>query len=250
MHLPATKANGLIERVDRFMHDHPRYADESNLTARRILNDSESLKHADIGQYYLVRACVRSLYGDYGEAMRLLGVARRYPLAPAWLLSTHMGINANYLYATIAQEVMDEYTATLHTYVPDAGLHMASIGAFQSFNKLFEKANKANLAFADVRQAQRMHEAANLLARLETTDADCAKVIDVAGEELRARSLFWLDASPDLVVDYDMQEVGLTFRVDVRYTEACEMMNGVVHKLMERGLQSIPLTIAFLGTHA
>lgn len=95
--------------------------------------------------------------------------------------------------------------------------------------------------------AQLGKSAADLLKKLGVTDEQCAQVLDAAGAVLRERGLIWMNEQPNLIIDHEMQTVGMHYKVDVSYDEATDMFCELNDKLYPKNLLSLPFIVAFEG---
>lgn len=123
----------------------------------------------------------------------------------------------------------------------------AAIGAFQRIEELVAQATKAKLELASLAALPAWRTAARILQGRNFTDEQCAKVVDVAGEVLRDRELFWLGLQPKVVPDEGQGVVLLRYRVATSPASAAEMTGQMVAKLIDAGLDDAPLLITFVG---
>lgn len=196
-----------------------------------------------------MRALLACAQGDQPNMMRMLATAEKLGPNIAVLVSK-VHLNTYLLCASVAQENLPEYTATMHSYIPDAHLVMPAIGAFQAFEALYRRAEKAGIAFNGEYQLLSARAASEFLRNKGVEDATCAKVIDTAGEVLREHNLTWKAGSTDITVDMDAGTVVLHFKVDTTYKEAFQMLDELHDKLIERDLDTVPLYPMFRGARA
>lgn len=72
-------------------------------------------------------------------------------------------------------------------------------------------------------------------------------VVDLAGAMLREHSLFWLDVSPTLQFDEEMDCPGIRFFVALSPEDATRLNFQLIEQVIDRGLDSVPVTVGFIG---
>lgn len=88
-------------------------------------------------------------------------------------------------------------------------------------------------------------EAADMLQALGVTDTQCVQIFQTANTVLQTRSL--ISEAPNLIIDHEMQTVGLHYKVDTSYDEATDMLCELNQALLQKDLLNLPLIIAFQG---
>ncbi|KTT17967.1 hypothetical protein NS331_16555 [Pseudacidovorax intermedius] len=78
-------------------------------------------------------------------------------------------------------------------------------------------------------------------------DSEYARVLDLAGEMLRQRRLFWLDRSPRLLFDEEMDCHWVQFRIAVSPEDAADMTGELISLLVEADLDRLPINVSFYG---
>ena len=121
-------------------------------------------------------------------------------------------------------------------------------GAFQRINELVDQARKTQLDLSPLVHLDRFARAKAAIEHQGATDDDCARVVDLAGEVLRAKSLFWLDLAPEILAHGLDDPVVLLMRVDTTASEASQMSLDLVDKLIDSGMAQSPFLVSFVGT--
>lgn len=128
----------------------------------------------------------------------------------------------------------------------DVGLMLLSgSGAFFAASNLLIRADLANMS-QNFRQLEAMREIAKWVDG-QDLDEQISKVLDLAGEMMIFRRLFWLDLSPRIQFDAEMQCPGVRFLLEVTPEEAALMNEELIDKIVEAGLDAVPVTVGFIG---
>lgn len=244
----ADKVNDLLKEVEVLFGSAKRFYSQNHLYIRRLFKEAENMKNVSQTWSWIFRASIHGVVGEHDESMRLLDLADRLgDLDRTWYLQTHFSLNNKLLYASIAQKKCSEYTGFVHLHLHRAVEHLIFCGAFQKIEQVMERIHKANLSIRSPEFAQLGRSAAYLLGKLGVTDEQCAQVLDAAGTVLRERGLIWMNARPNLIIDQEMQTVGMHYKVDVGYDEATDMFCELSEKLREQDLLNLPFIVAFEG---
>lgn len=67
---------------------------------------------------------------------------------------------------------------------------------------------------------------------------------------MRERQLIWLDDAPQLSFDEEMDCPGVRWRVDMSPEDATDMSFKFIERLVAADLDSVPLTVGFIGSRA
>ncbi len=120
-------------------------------------------------------------------------------------------------------------------------------GGFVSAAGLLRQADLATMTpqFLDLDDLNRI---ADWAEQAKVPEADTCQVLDVAGELMRAQDLFWLDSTPTVLFDDEMQCPGIRFFVEVSPSEATAMNIEFTDRIVKLGLDSVPMTVGFIGT--
>lgn len=243
--LPETIAKTLLDEVAVILSASKRYLTNEGLTneaqtIRRLFRESDKLAKADALAAHSVRAQTYALLGDVDQASYYLNAALHlsndadvHSLACGVLINLGLFSEGQKHYLYGMNPVSGQYAR-----FGEGGL---ICGAFKQTRLFLSEARKMQLDLSAFRVDQ--VEAASRMADLNgLSDEVAGQILDVAGEVLRERHLFWLNPFPDLeIVDVpgELQSIFMTFRVDASSDEAFEMNMRVAELLAER-FDSIP----------
>ncbi len=119
--------------------------------------------------------------------------------------------------------------------------------AFSRIEALAVQAENARLDLSMLQALPDWRRAALAIAHQGMTDDECARIVDIAGEVLRSRSLFWLDRAPGVISNGIDHPVILNMRVATTPEDASAMTLEVVDKLCAAELQGSSFLISFTG---
>lgn len=127
---------------------------------------------------------------------------------------------------------------------------VTGVGGFRLVADLLDQARLAELGLDHVPQIEDIRQIAAFASRAPFSDEQYSAVLDVAGELLREQGLLWLDLSPQFSFDDEMDCPGVRFRVDLTADEAANMTFAFIDRIVHRNLDSVPLTVGFIGVKA
>ena len=245
--VPQKVASLIVQEVNEYITIAERHMLEDDPKYLDWLNRIEAMNVPELaGLRAYTYALVASVRGDVYDFERSIADARRGDVERSDILVLQLIGYANLSYATKASSAFQQ-----HVDIKNGNLqgHLnigACIGSFQRVSELMVQAKRANL---DLRWGaiEEWARASAILADRNCSDEECAKLLDVVGEVLRPRSLFWLDAHPKVLPDEEQGTVLLRFRVAVSPDEAATMSGEYVQKLVEAGLDDSPLMVNFVG---
>lgn len=248
--MPATIAYAVLEEINAHLVAARRFLEPSDPLYMGWLDKVERLPEEFAGARALVMASAAQVVGDVHRLEHFIAIARRADAPRQAILETQLVGYANLAYASKAngafRQAVDIRNGNISSFI-HIGL---SIGALQRMQELIDQARRANISLEGVSALRGFEGAAEILRAQSFSDEDCAKVIDAAGEVLRARSLFWLDSAPQVIADEGQALVLLRYRIDVTPIEAANACGELVEKLIARGLDTAPLVLTFVGAAA
>ncbi|GAB1828712.1 hypothetical protein [Achromobacter xylosoxidans] len=149
-----------------------------------------------------------------------------------------------------ALALLQEALAPQNGFFTDRAALAPAIGAFHTLKLRAAEAERMNIQLPDSFPAEAARKAAELLESYGTSDADVAAVLDVAGEVLRRRRLFFLGKGPRWsIVDHpELHAVHFLYEVDQTVDEVADM-NFEFAELLARRDGAIPesVVVSFTG---
>ncbi|MDQ0040805.1 hypothetical protein [Variovorax boronicumulans] len=206
------------------------------------------LEKADAGAFAVCSAQLSHFTGDVREMEDFIAVARKAGLLVQPIRETQLMGYVNLTFATKAQGVFRQAVDVRYGNIASFIQMGTVVGAFQGISELATQAEKANLSLSAVQRLPSWLRAAEVLREQDFSDEQCAQVMDLVGEVLRADKLFWLDAGAKVSIDEGQGVVLVRLRVATTPIHAADMTTRVVEKLIDKGLDSAPLLVNFVGT--
>jgi hypothetical protein len=131
-------------------------------------------------------------------------------------------------------------------------------GGSETILKLVVASAAASQVFSSAanRAIENSRNAAGALQRMGRSEDELAAILDVAGEVQREHRFLWLDRVPQVISLTGEESVDSApgvhyyFRVDASPAVAAEMTGEVGWRLVNRGLLSPGLSVAFVGSKA
>ena len=244
---PATIANRVAEQLQQRILSMAHFHSADDFLVLRWQEEIAKLAKVDRLAAALCGAYLAHMMGDSVRLEHELGVARSLNASHDVLTNCKLTSYSNLLFSSKALEVFrNDVDIRYQNIFANIDLAVLS-GAFQYSLHLVKQAESAQLEFPKS-FPRYMPIAAQILAAQGVTDDQCASVFDSAGEVLRARRLFWQETEPRVFVNESSGTVSVRFRVDTSPVEASQMTMQTVDKLIERGLDRVPLLISFTGT--
>lgn len=238
---PATIAADLSEQVKAWLRAATGYAEKSDFRVKLWLRDAERLAGVNAASGSIIRALVFQCVGDIESALywsnnvRQLGNSTEAAKLEAIILS-------NLGYFTKAAEQISNMAAADRAVdwqvLVLCGSFSGLLEADQRFPDAAAEGFKAAVALAD---GCRMS-----LGALRISEAHLRQVLDLAGEVLRERRLFFIGETP--VIHAHDEGVLYELLIDVEPAKAAELTNEVVHRMVASDLDVPGLAFAFVGT--
>lgn len=196
---PRTKGSNVLDRINAVLRETTHYLPREDWNVRQLLHLAEDLVQADPPTGHSAIAAVYQLTGDI-DAVRHHS-ANAIKLAPGEPIlsrnyATHL---ANLGFFSEAQE---EFVRIAN---PERGMMSATwpigyrSGAFCTMARYLAKARTMELELNGI-DVQTAEQAAELLARVDVTDASVAAVLDQVGQVMRDNKLFFVGEGPAVSV--------------------------------------------------
>ncbi len=219
---PKTKAAELNDQVNALVGQTTRWLTPDDMRLRRLIRQAEQLIGADPAEGHSSLAALYQLTGD--REITLHHADNAIQLAPGNPLyfgnkATNLG---NLGYFSEAQAFYERAIDPEKGKMTSGWSKGYIFGAFRTMRRHLDKARKMQLDLEnlDTNTAER---ASAILEKVEATDADIGKVLDVLGGVVRQHRLFYAGSAPRVsVFDVAGQEpfVEMVFDFDVSPAEA------------------------------
>ncbi len=233
------KVVDLLDQSDKFL--------TSDMRVTKLLHEAGKVQGIDAAAGMKLKAAICVAQGNPTEANRLMkSVALLTGEDGDWVTKV-LGINQHFLLASVAQQ----HVAKIDR-IPDNELLsyceiLVAVGAFSATHKAVRRMDAKHLKFRAESLAEVACIAHEVLGSVGITDSQCARVLDAAGEVLRAHQYRWHTASPRLTVDRERLEVALRIPVRASVEIASNMNNDLAELLIDRELDTLPFFVAFRG---
>lgn len=245
---PVKIANAIGEEATELLFSLGRYLDSNDARVIRWNDELSKAMPAGRATAFLVMADVAHMTGDIVLTEKLLTRAETAGADPAWLIARRQGIYSNLGYASKA---LEQAKQLFSIRMQNIGMGIAITvgnGGFSFARDLLEQARLAKVSLDHVDQIDEIERIAEGTRDLGITDEQFARVLDIAGQLMRARGLLWLDRAPRLSFDDEMGCPGIRYRLEVTPEEAVDMDFEFIDQLIAADLDRIPLTVGFVGT--
>lgn len=245
---PATIADRIFTQINQAMAIMTRFYAPTDFVILRWQDELAKLAQADAVEAAIGLAMVAHMMGDLEAVDRYMDQAQDLGGATPRLGLSRLLAYANLGFASKAQTLFCEYIDIKYHNIGELGHVGSGIGAFQQVAKLMKQAELAKLQLNNGAMLAGLSQAAATLAIWPVSDAQCAQVIDAAGEVMREHRLFWKDTAPQIFTNPEDAVVSMTLRVDTTPEQASLMSMETIDKLILRDLDRLPFLISFMGT--
>lgn len=244
---PATIGPELFDRVSVYVEGMTRFAKADDFYLLRLQDDARKLANASPLEAELIYAGLSHIKGSVEDVRaRYTSLLRRYPES-----AQRIGVAFIAFFCNLVMP-KDARAAFLDTQLPvplsmNSPAWVITSGSFQYFKDLrdiMEAKSLVNLLPAD---PEVLAQAQKILADHETSDDDCASIMDVVGSVMRDHKLFWAGSTPSLMLDEELGNVLVHLRVEADLAEIGVMNDQVFHGLMSKDLDRKSLIVAFKG---
>jgi len=248
---PHTTINRIGARIRDILGDAAHYLSPDDFVFRRILRDCDALMKVDPIQGHLATAMALQLSGDEQGVRRHFANARRLTpdpdgqIAHLWAQATaNLG-----LFSESHRALAESLTAQSGFFPYRAGLAV-TVGAFHLLFERLHEALSKNIAMLYGLPLEKAYQALAALDREPASDEDVAAMLDVAGEVLRDRKMFYLDHGPrwKVLTEAGIHMVHFVFRVQGDPEKVADMNYELAMRTAER-IDRIALTfhVSFTG---
>ncbi|MET3915166.1 hypothetical protein ABID97_001948 [Variovorax sp. OAS795] len=246
--VPAKVTSRIDKEVSRLLlQDVPRYLEPSDPRVVGWLDELANAMPAGRKEAFFTMASVYHLTGDLKTTNAMYERARTHGATEDEIAACSIPAYLNLGYpskaAAFCKMVVSIQKSNITIGLPSA----VSTGAFQFVGELLEQARKAELdltAVEDIGDIQAMVRAASSSG---FGDEQYSQVLDVAGAVMREQRLFWLNESPRYHFDEEMELLAIRYLIDVSPEDAAALTADVSKRIVELGLEAVPLSVAFVG---
>lgn len=224
---PLLNTSYVVDGVCDLLAQATKYYSPSDFQIRRLATEANKVLQANPAIGHLVLAFTKQLSGD-GNSVRhhlenaiRFGAPRQQVAEVAMTCFTNLGMFSDAM--SSYREAGDPQSGRFTHLYYLAG----SCGAFRQIARFEETAMRMHLDLSGIDKRDLFRHANEVLEKTRTTDEEIATLLDIAGEVMRARGLFFIGPSPDIcVLDDDETDccVFLTFAVSENPEIAAEMM--------------------------
>lgn len=246
-----TKGPNLLNELSEFVTKAHRHIeiDDKSISYQKWCREAENVMRVDAAMGSIVKAKLSEAHGDVVRADywydNFVKLTKNHSAIAVYQLVTYSNLG----YGSKGLQVFREHVDISHGNIGETIWLAIGVGAFQYMNELIKQAQRGKLELPELNMAL-SQEIAELMAASGTSDDTCAAVIDVAGEVLRKRRLFWLGDHAKFILDKHSNSVLMRFSVEASYKDASRMTMEAAEILIERNLDSSALMIDFVGAHA
>lgn len=244
----APNTNAIAERLKAFILAIERTQSASDFEFRSLERDLTALMNADAVSAYLMRAELAQTVGDEEGAKGFFANARKLGAGSRADLGEAVS-SANRGYFSVAAELLERVPeddlvgdeSLLRTCVTTGAFERHLIGISALERAKLE--NKLGDRTVIARRAQKV------LKELKVSKGHVQAVLDVAGEIMRERDLWWLGIQPEITVinEDDHKSVFYQFAVATSPSLAAAMTLDFVDLLLGRGVDPEPVSVCFVG---
>jgi tetratricopeptide (TPR) repeat protein len=202
---PATKANTLVNELNRAIRSAHTYVPQNDLTFRRYAAEAQKLLKVNAVEGHNVLSVLYSLAGDAEKAIEHIDIALRITNAPIFWCNK-AAILSNLGFFSKAQEAFEKGASPETGFFGERLKFGVCVGAFHTILKFEAIARRMQLD-VDAVQIGLVRRIVSLMDAYSITDADVGKMLDVAGKILRRERLFFVGEDPDVAIwDQDALE--------------------------------------------
>lgn len=196
---------------------------------------------------FLTMADVAHLTGDMDLFERLIARAETHGASEMQIRGRLQSAYNNLGYASKSLEQLRGLFSIQSQNVGIGLPRSISSGGFEFARTLLAQARLANLDLSHVDQIDEIRRIAEGTRDIAVPDEQYARVLDIAGDVMRAHSLLWLDRAPRYSFDDEMACPGIRYRLEVTPEEAVEIGFEFIDRLLAEDLDHIPLSVGFIG---
>ncbi|UST52928.1 hypothetical protein NF681_11290 [Comamonadaceae bacterium OTU4NAUVB1] len=214
------------------------------------IDDLTKAMPAGRAEAFLAMAVVSHITGDIDRAVRFFERAETAGAPRQWLARLRCAVYQNLGFFTEAV-IHGRQAFSIEVHNVGMGLPIvAAAGGFGFVAELLEQARLGQVDLGYVEQIEEIRQIAQFAQSNDIPDERFSAVLDIAGSLMRERQLIWLDDAPQLSFDEEMDCPGVRWRVDMSPEDATDMSFKFIERLVAADLDSVPLTVGFIGSRA
>jgi hypothetical protein len=244
---PATIENTIQSQLNVHIDKMARHDDATEFQLASWNREIGKLAKVDRATACLYWAMLAHVQGKVEDTESFLRESATLKVNPYELDDMSLTVYSNLLMASKSLKFFNQFVSIENQNIGMAINRALICGAFQGTIKLMNQAEAAQIDLTSNIVLKKQYQAALILKKLNISDEDCAKVIDVAGETLRSHKLFWIGRSPKIYSNTDFQFVQIKFEIKATPENAAHMTSETVDKLIELNLHDLPLSVSFVG---
>lgn len=245
--IPKTVAGEIHKELQTRLLTIPRYLEEGDSLYIQNMDELQKGLFATRVESLLAMATLAHMTGDIDHAERFMARAETAGASAVDVTAQRVAMNQNLGYASRALGLCEQAIRGPKIVFSFGLPVLPGVGGFSLLRLALETAEAAKIDLRRVDQIEDIRFMAQATAALPFTDQQYAAVLDLAGEILRARKLFWLDSAPRMFFDEEMQCAGIRYRVAVPPEEAAVMESELVRAIVGNNLDDVPITVGFIG---
>lgn len=230
---PLLNTNFVLDGVKDILVDAHRHVEHDDFKYRRLLDEAKKVIHASPAEGHLLTAFTKQVSGDLEAVRGHLENALRFGATK--LQTSEVGMTcylnlgvfsaAKHCYSIAGDPVNGGFSDTYE-------LGMAC-GAFRQHQRFEELAMRMKINVDDSSLRSKYHSAVEVLNETGTSDEEISELLDIAGEMLLERKLFFVGPLPDLCVLNDADNGQCVF-LTLAIAEAPEIVSDMMFDLAGR----------------
>lgn len=240
---PALNTESIRDGVRDLLLRATHFVPTDSLQYRRLLAEANKILKANPAFGHLVIGFVKHVTGDLESVRRHMDNAIRLGSAEQTTKEVALSCFINLGAFTEAKQFFAECATPQQgrfTYNYDKGI---CCGAFRQLIDFEEYAMKMHLDLEAIPLHEKCIEAVHVLDKTGSTDDEISSLLDIAGEVMRRKNLFFIGERPDLYV-IDDQRTGHCVHLTFSIAESPEVVSELMFELAEAAanrLEKIPL---------
>lgn len=247
--IPLSVAKPVIDEMGAAIIDIGHHIDETDSRAMAWSDELAKTLGTRAGavEGLLALAFLRHMMGDMDGAERYLNRAEGRGASEGEADNHRLTLGMNLGYASRALAVGQRLEKAGTLSIPSSLMQTIVVGGFALTRAGMARARSAGVDVTNDPSLSQLDRIAQSAAALDWSDEQFAAVLDIAGAVLRERRLFWLELMPRMSFDKELGCVGFRFRLHATPTESSSIMSDFVRRVVGAGLESVPLTVNFVG---
>jgi hypothetical protein len=248
---PQTIAAELSGRINDLVLAGGFYRSADEFAIRALFKDAEALARADAVAASRIKATIHLLCGNWADVQHWCNNARQLgDHARADLTEFIAAANLGYFLHAAAL-----YPVAVALERNTLGSHLSAgliCGTLIALIERAEIADRAKLELSDKVRTEVMlaKDACQVLERLGLPEQDLIAILEVAGEVMRERRVFWSNLLPSVIVVNTEDDVGLLYQfvLPVEPEEAAQLSDTVIERIVTRNLDKPGISFSFVAS--